>query len=718
MARSRRRSGRIQKTPDAAGATDDDAQPQPPQDGEDGHQDDDDRCPECKGSVPEGSQVAADREKWVRCDACKTWFHWRCVGEGGDLDAVDKWFCGSCLDADPSRVITMKPPARKSARKKTQRDYAGLNSGNESDPSRFLRMMEGKVIKKDPFKRMKGSEVGIEWLETDESAMKEPIVVETEEGLGMKMPPPGFTVDDVVEALGEDHPVEVIDVATQSNTPNWTLGKWLEYWHTESPKRDKIRNVISLEISGSQLADQVLPPRIVRELDWVEKFWPNTKKGRGHNYPKVQLYCLMGVGGAWTDWHIDFAGSSVYYHILSGAKVFYFIRPTPANLAAYERWSGTEVQNHSWLGDMCDEVFKVELKAGNTMIIPTGWIHAVYTPVDTLVFGGNFLHSYNVPTQLRVRDIEIATHVPKKFRFPFFVKLCWYAGEKYLRDLKAKEEFSPRVMESVEALADFLVSEARTMERGNESAKRQAKEEVPGDRIKDAPALARELRWRVRHAAGYSSEDESRGSRKTKATVNGDGTANGIGNKRKRIAMENSEDSLELFRNFKRPSWDRVEERPTEKESRMARVRKPDTKVQDWAQAWVSGSGDAEVDDGEEAHVERKKDVIVKVRKTAKGLERQRVERVLEEWVWNGEGTSTASPPHSSASNPKTEPVALNSEDRPPPNTVKDEPTDQDTAMEDVVPAAPEATHATGMNGSTGTGGETSSVSVVGAESG
>ena len=35
------------------------------------------------------------------------------------------------------------------------------------------------------------------------------------------------------------------------------------------------------------------------------------------------------------------------------------------------------MQNHSWLGDMCDEVFKVELQAGNTMIIPTGWIHAV-----------------------------------------------------------------------------------------------------------------------------------------------------------------------------------------------------------------------------------------------------------------------------------------------------------------------------------------------------
>jgi F-box and leucine-rich repeat protein 10/11 len=118
----------------------------------------------------------------------------------------------------------------------------------------------------------------------------------------------------------------------------------------------------------------------------------------------------------WQDWHIDFAGSSVYYHILKGAKTFYFIRPTPANLSAYEKWSGSEIQNYTWLGDMVDEVFKVDLAAGNTMIIPTGWIHAVvgpnfilsrcvlthhtqHTPEDTLVFGGNFLHSYNVATR-------------------------------------------------------------------------------------------------------------------------------------------------------------------------------------------------------------------------------------------------------------------------------------------------------------------------------
>lgn len=40
-----------------------------------------------------------------------------------------------------------------------------------------------------------------------------------------------------------------------------------------------------------------------------------------------------------------------------------------------------------------------------------GWIHAVYTPTDTLVFGGNFLHSFNIPMQLKIYSIEDRTRV-------------------------------------------------------------------------------------------------------------------------------------------------------------------------------------------------------------------------------------------------------------------------------------------------------------------
>lgn len=135
-------------------------------------------------------------------------------------------------------------------------------------------------------------------------------------------------------------------------------------------------------------------------------------------------------------------------------QTFLFIRPTAANLAAYERWSGSEIQSHTWLGDMVDEVTKVDLSEGNTMIIPTGWIHAVvrcprlvsaifadysavYAPRCTrlrrqfppfiqrctsyvCLVSSATRHSF--PVELRVHEIEIATHVPKKFRFPLFTR--------------------------------------------------------------------------------------------------------------------------------------------------------------------------------------------------------------------------------------------------------------------------------------------------------
>ena len=47
--------------------------------------------------------------------------------------------------------------------------------------------------------------------------------------------------------------------------------------------------------------------------------------------PKVVLtvhfvvrYVLMSVGGCYTDFHIDFGGTSVWYHIMRGKKVRFF----------------------------------------------------------------------------------------------------------------------------------------------------------------------------------------------------------------------------------------------------------------------------------------------------------------------------------------------------------------------------------------------------------
>lgn len=38
----------------------------------------------------------------------------------------------------------------------------------------------------------------------------------------------------------------------------------------------------------------------------------------------VVRYVLMSVGGCYTDFHIDFGGTSVWYHIMRGKKVRFF----------------------------------------------------------------------------------------------------------------------------------------------------------------------------------------------------------------------------------------------------------------------------------------------------------------------------------------------------------------------------------------------------------
>ena len=73
---------------------------------------------------------------------------------------------------------------------------------------------------------------------------------------------------------------------------------------------------------------------------------------------------------------------------------------------------------------------------GNTLFIPSGWIHAVYTPRDTLVFGGNFLHNMSAHVQLKVYDLENRTHVPQKYQFPNYRILYRHVVTHYLNRLR------------------------------------------------------------------------------------------------------------------------------------------------------------------------------------------------------------------------------------------------------------------------------------------
>lgn len=408
-------------------------------------------CPAC---TTKSTDVEVDNETWVECDACKRWYHARCVGIQQQVATIDQFHCPECeVTQGPS---TLKPEQRKSNRSHERLNYAQLNEGTAAGDERiWKKLLQVKHFKKEEFKRYPACDVNLDLIR--KTGMREPFIIEKNEPeLDMKMPPADISVQQIAQLVGEDTLVDVIDVVSQTETTGWTLKKWADYFDTTD--RDRIRNVISLEISESKLSEQITRPGIVRQLDWMDQMWPDEEP----EYPKVQLYCLMGTKDSYTDFHIDFGGSSVFYHVLRGSKTFYFIEPTEKNLKKYQKWSSSADQSTTFLGDLVKECYSVDIKAGNTMIIPTGWIHAVFTPEDSVVIGGNFLHSFNVDTQLKVYKIEDETDVPLKFRFPYYKKMNWYAMinyDTYLTDSDKRKALSRYELESMIVLARFLREE-------------------------------------------------------------------------------------------------------------------------------------------------------------------------------------------------------------------------------------------------------------------
>jgi F-box/leucine-rich repeat protein 10/11 len=239
--------------------------------------------------------------------------------------------------------------------------------------------------------------------------------------------PQELTVRRVAQHYGPKNIIPVIDVKAQESSKGWTVEKWADYY--ESPAEQPIRNVISLECSQTPLWRLIRRPKVVRDIDLQDSVWPDNELRRS-----VGFYVLMSVADSYTDFHIDFGGSSVYYHILKGKKVFFFVPPTPANLQKYQDWNDMPSQTWTWLPDITKtkECYRVDLYPGDTMLIPAGWIHAVWTPEDSLVIGGNFLTRLHYGMQFRVADIEKANKTPPAFRYPKFQKVMWYAVLQYL----------------------------------------------------------------------------------------------------------------------------------------------------------------------------------------------------------------------------------------------------------------------------------------------
>ena len=433
---------------------------------------------------------------WISCNGCEKWYHSACVGfkDKREVQSVDKFICDVCQPVHGETTFV-----RKSSRARTAIDYAGLNQGlvkssKETSLHHYIQPIKDGTFKfeADRFARMRPELVTADHFEKS-GGMKEPFVVpaawnprfgdsspyedvneiaeiapigadgtaavlshdisvaqeevvDCDQDLLDMVMPRELTVRKVADLYGPTEHVPVIDVKTQNSAKKWTLKRWADYY--EAPGEKDVCNVISLEVSHSSLGRLIRRPKIVRDLDLQDAVWPAEMGNRKF----VAFYCLMSVADSYTDFHIDFGGSSVYYHILKGRKTFFFIPPEDRNLKKYQDWCNSDTQNETFLGDLTGECIRVDLYPGDTAFIPAGWIHAVWTPEDSLVIGGNFLTRLHYEAQLKVANIERDTKVPATFRYPLFQKVMWLTLLKYLEDDPLPEEVKDDFIDDPEHL--------------------------------------------------------------------------------------------------------------------------------------------------------------------------------------------------------------------------------------------------------------------------
>ncbi|KAK9495336.1 hypothetical protein V1508DRAFT_348938 [Lipomyces doorenjongii] len=444
----------------------------------------------CSLCTPETSPQG--KVDWIECSVCQQWFHYACVGlSTREAKNVDEFHCPKCaMTHGPSTLL------RKSKRKHAAVDYVALHEGESvtTDEHPYCQIIQNREFHKDDFQRINGYELTREFAEM--GGVSQPVVVPKDRKDGLELKIPGsLSVRDVANMVGVETKVEVIDVPTQHESPNWDLQRWADYYEQPADQRDRVRNVISLEISNTKLGHVIQRPKFVRDMDLVQKVWLDELKEKGE-WPKVSLYCLMSVKNAYTDFHIDFGGSSVFYHIVEGSKVFLFAPPTPANLSKYEHWCLSSDQSKIFFGDLIKECHKVQLTKGDTMIIPSGWIHAVYTPVDSLVIGGNFLTARDMSMEILIAKIEKKTKVPRKFRFPLFSKVLWLAANDYMERQRKEHDFriDHHELQGLVDLASYLHEEALIATGQSMSATafeiKAAKGSIPGS-LKDAVRFAK-----------------------------------------------------------------------------------------------------------------------------------------------------------------------------------------------------------------------------------
>lgn len=296
-------------------------------------------------------------------------------------------------------------------------------------------------------KKMRGQQLSLKELII--SGFDKPILIETKDGLEV-VTDPNFTFDTLMQYYPVDHCVEVNELTRQIKVKVKMTHLLAQFAIYPADRQDIF--VLKLDLTqNSKLTNSFNPPRIVRKLSWVDQYWPNVPFK-----PLLSKYCFISMENSYTNFHIDIGGASAWYHVIQGEQTFYFIEPTNHNLEKFQEWIKSP-NNEMMFFTHTEKMFKTKVSAGETIFIPNGWIYAILSMQDSITFGGYFLHSMSISTQLTIYDFIQKLNQPE-LEFPSYELTNWYAAPNILK--LAKESFKNQppkhLSEGIEALIEKL----------------------------------------------------------------------------------------------------------------------------------------------------------------------------------------------------------------------------------------------------------------------
>ena len=251
--------------------------------------------------------------------------------------------------------------------------------------------------------------------------------------------------------------IPTIQVDTQDEGPSWSMKDICAYFETPKKNRKHLLNIVSFNLALTGLDGHIMPPACIRDLDLVGRAWPSQSSTifqhacvsnpfasieeldkidlEAYSPPQTLTYLLLGPEGAYTDWHVDMGGSSVWYHVVTGQKTFMAAPDTSHNVTEFLKWSSSTKDQSTFLGQRLEKCVRLELHAGDTLFLPGGWFHAVSTPKDTIVLGGNYINPLRLENALHVVMMEQKLRVGADAKYPKYDMLMYYAACDFVNRL-------------------------------------------------------------------------------------------------------------------------------------------------------------------------------------------------------------------------------------------------------------------------------------------